>query len=104
MSTISAKTLIVLSQSSGSIFCIADGSGPSMCSVPITILNSGTDTLSVTFSSNVTLNSTADYFTLGSDNIDVDGQGNTVTIIVANYPGLFSTTNNNIILENIGMN
>ena len=77
---------------------------------PVTIAN-GTETnpVVVTFGDDITLDSTSQYFIIGSEYITIDGGNYTVTIDGVNYPGLVQngTSNSigksNVIVKNINM-
>jgi hypothetical protein len=88
-----------------------DLNNSSMYTWPITI-NEGTSIspIVVTFGDDITLNSSSQYFIIGSEYITLDGGNNTVTISgVTNYPGLVqngtggANGKSNITIQNINM-
>jgi hypothetical protein len=62
---------------------------------PIAITNSNTTSqLTVYFNTSFIINTTSQYFSVGSNNIIIDGQNNTVTVSIASYSGLIRNGTN----------
>ncbi len=74
---------------------------------PVTLNNADTSsTLNVKFISNLTFDSSAQYFIIDSSNITIDGSDNVVNVNVStnDYPGLVQNgTYSNITIQNIGV-
>ena len=111
--TISATSTVYIQQASGNTqYQIGSTSGSwNNIFFPATIVNTDTaNTMNVKFENILTMSSTSHYFVMGSQNITIDGQNNTVNVSnVSNYPGLVqngtsgSDGQDNIIIQNLGI-
>jgi hypothetical protein len=93
VTTIDASGSVLVKQDVGSDVQYSLDSGTNWTNAvwPITLNNTNTpNTLTVTFISDLSLNSTDQYFIMGSENITIDGSNNTVNVNVStnDYPGL----------------
>ena len=112
--SISGNTTILIRQSGSNIQYNVDSAGwTNITSWPVTIINSNapTTTLSVQFTTNITLNAADQYFIAGSSNIIFEGNNTTFTIdTLTGYPGLIqngtsvTTGYSSIIIQNLTIN
>jgi hypothetical protein len=112
VTTLDASGSVLVKQDVGSDVQYSLDSGTNWTTVvwPFTLNNTNTpNTLTITFTTDLSLNSTDQYFIMSSDNITIDGSDNTVNVNVTSYPGLVengtvdTSGNSYITIQNLGV-